>query len=57
MTQNACRDGKIWIHIFPNKPITLRPAETHMSSGVILDKLEAEGAHYLKTGLSDRWIL
>nr|YP_009519677.1 ribosomal protein L16 [Udotea flabellum]AYC65675.1 ribosomal protein L16 [Udotea flabellum] len=27
------RGGKIWIHPFPNKPITFRPPETRMGSG------------------------
>jgi large subunit ribosomal protein L16 len=27
------RDGKIWIRIFPDKPITKKPAETRMGSG------------------------
>ncbi len=32
---NRCikRVGKIWIRIFPDKPVTLRPAETRMGSG------------------------
>nr|UDZ60882.1 50S ribosomal protein L16 [Albidella nymphaeifolia] len=29
----ARRGGKIWIRIFPDKPVTLRPAETRMGSG------------------------
>jgi len=29
----APRGGKIWIRIFPDKPITMRPAETRMGSG------------------------
>ncbi|YP_002720149.1 rpl16 (chloroplast) [Jatropha curcas] len=33
MTRNARRGGKIWIRIFPDKPITLRPTETRMGSG------------------------
>nr|YP_010039841.1 50S ribosomal protein L16 [Primulina ophiopogoides]QOY46307.1 50S ribosomal protein L16 [Primulina ophiopogoides] len=33
MTRNARRGGKIWVRIFPDKPITLRPAETRMGSG------------------------
>ncbi|MCO5561232.1 hypothetical protein L7F22_014853 [Adiantum nelumboides] len=28
MTRNARRGGKIWVRIFPDKPVTLRPAET-----------------------------
>ena len=27
------RNGKIWIHPFPDKPITFRPTETRMGSG------------------------
>ena len=27
------RGGQIWIHPFPDKPVTLRPAETRMGSG------------------------
>lgn len=27
------RDGKVWIRIFPDKPITKKPAETRMGSG------------------------
>nr|YP_010462624.1 ribosomal protein L16 [Primulina lutea]YP_010462794.1 ribosomal protein L16 [Primulina pengii]UUJ36425.1 ribosomal protein L16 [Primulina lutea]UUJ36595.1 ribosomal protein L16 [Primulina pengii] len=33
MTRNARRGGKIWVRIFPDKPITIRPAETRMGSG------------------------
>jgi len=33
MTLYAKRTGKLWIRIFPDKPITLRPAETRMGSG------------------------
>nr|NP_569666.1 ribosomal protein L16 [Psilotum nudum]Q8WHY5.1 RecName: Full=Large ribosomal subunit protein uL16c; AltName: Full=50S ribosomal protein L16, chloroplastic [Psilotum nudum]AGC26831.1 ribosomal protein L16 [Psilotum nudum]BAB84254.1 ribosomal protein L16 [Psilotum nudum] len=29
----ARRGGKMWIRIFPDKPITMRPAETRMGSG------------------------
>jgi large subunit ribosomal protein L16 len=27
------RGGKVWIRIFPDKPVTMRPAETRMGSG------------------------
>lgn len=27
------RDGKIWIRVFPDKPVTKKPAETRMGSG------------------------
>lgn len=33
MTRHIKRQGKIWIRIFPNKPITKRPAETRMGKG------------------------
>lgn len=33
MTRHVKRGGKIWIRIFPDKPITMRPAETRMGSG------------------------
>lgn len=33
MTRYIRRGGKIWIRIFPDKPVTQRPAETRMGSG------------------------
>nr|YP_010552808.1 ribosomal protein L16 [Dissochaeta divaricata]UTM96474.1 ribosomal protein L16 [Dissochaeta divaricata] len=33
ITRNVRRGGKIWICIFPDKPVTLRPTETRMGSG------------------------
>jgi large subunit ribosomal protein L16 len=33
MTRHVKRQGKIWIRIFPAKPITKRPAETRMGKG------------------------
>ncbi|MDB9312279.1 50S ribosomal protein L16 [Spirulina sp. CS-785/01] len=33
MTRSVRRGGKIWIRIFPDKPVTMRPAETRMGSG------------------------
>ncbi|BAP17352.1 50S ribosomal protein L16 [cyanobacterium endosymbiont of Epithemia turgida] len=33
MTRHIKRGGKIWIRIFPDKPVTMRPAETRMGSG------------------------
>ncbi|MBA0644906.1 hypothetical protein Goklo_013074, partial [Gossypium klotzschianum] len=33
MTQNVRRGGKIWVRIFPDKPVTVRPTETRTSSG------------------------
>lgn len=33
MTRHIKRGGRIWIRIFPDKPITKKPAETRMGSG------------------------
>jgi large subunit ribosomal protein L16 len=33
MTRYVRRGGKLWIRIFPDKPVTMRPAETRMGSG------------------------
>ena len=33
MTRNLRRGGKTWVRIFPDKPVTVRPAETRMGSG------------------------
>ncbi len=33
MTRYTKRGGKVWIKIFPDKPITQKPAETRMGSG------------------------
>ena len=33
MTRFVRRGGKIWIKIFPDKPVTAKPAETRMGSG------------------------
>lgn len=33
MTRHIKRGGKIWIRIFPDKPITKKPAETRMGNG------------------------
>ena len=33
MTRHTKRGGKVWIKIFPDKPITEKPAETRMGSG------------------------
>jgi large subunit ribosomal protein L16 len=33
MTRYIKRGGKIWIRVFPDKPVTMRPAETRMGSG------------------------
>ena len=33
MTRYIKRGGKVWIKIFPDKPVTSKPAETRMGSG------------------------
>ena len=33
ITRMMKREGKVWIRIFPDKPITKKPAETRMGSG------------------------
>ena len=33
LTRHIKRGGKIWIKIFPDKPVTAKPAETRMGSG------------------------
>jgi large subunit ribosomal protein L16 len=33
MTRAIKRGGKVWINIFPDKPVTKKPAETRMGSG------------------------
>nr|YP_010474139.1 ribosomal protein L16 [Corydalis hendersonii]UVH68352.1 ribosomal protein L16 [Corydalis hendersonii]WCR63366.1 ribosomal protein L16 [Corydalis hendersonii]DBA09351.1 TPA_asm: ribosomal protein L16 [Corydalis hendersonii] len=33
MTRYARRGGKIWVRIFPDKPVTIRTTETRMGSG------------------------
>lgn len=33
MTRHIKRGGKVWIKVFPDKPVTAKPAETRMGSG------------------------
>ncbi|HEC09293.1 MAG TPA: 50S ribosomal protein L16 [Acidimicrobiales bacterium] len=33
MTRHVKRGGKVWIQVFPDKPVTAKPAETRMGSG------------------------
>ena len=33
MTRHAKRGGKVWIRLFPDKPMTQKPAETRMGKG------------------------
>jgi large subunit ribosomal protein L16 len=33
MTRKIKRGGKVWINVFPDKPVTKKPAETRMGKG------------------------
>jgi large subunit ribosomal protein L16 len=33
MTRHVRRGGQVWINVFPDKPVTAKPAETRMGSG------------------------
>ncbi|HID94543.1 MAG TPA: 50S ribosomal protein L16 [Candidatus Latescibacteria bacterium] len=33
MTRHIRRGGKVWIRVFPDKPVTVKPAETRMGKG------------------------
>ena len=33
MTRHIKRGGKVWINVFPDKPVTKKPAETRMGKG------------------------
>src|ERR1700753_3427549 len=33
MTRKIKRGGKVWINVFPDKPVTKKPAETRLGSG------------------------
>jgi len=33
MTRHVKRGGKIWLRVFPDKPVTKKPAETRMGKG------------------------
>src|ERR1044072_5046464 len=33
MTRKTRRGGKVWINVFPDKPVTEKPAETRMGTG------------------------
>ena len=35
MTRSIKRGGKVWIKIFPDKPVTAKPAETRMGKGKV----------------------
>ena len=54
MTRHIKRGGKIWIRIFPDKPITKKPAETRMGTGKggvgVLGGRGQAGPHPLRDG-------
>ena len=33
MTRHIKRGGKVWINVYPDRPLTKKPAETRMGSG------------------------
>jgi large subunit ribosomal protein L16 len=33
ITRHISRGGKVWIRVFPDKPVTIKPAETRMGKG------------------------
>ena len=33
ITRHVKRGGKVWVHVFPDKPLTRKPAETRMGKG------------------------
>ena len=33
LTRSLKRGGKVWIRVFPDKPVTKKPAETRMGKG------------------------
>jgi large subunit ribosomal protein L16 len=52
VTRHMKREGQLWIRIFPDKPITKKPAEVRMGEGFVVPItpgriiLEAEGVPY-----------
>ena len=38
MTRHIKRGGKVWINIYPDRPLTKKPAETRMGSGSALPR-------------------
>ena len=49
MTRHIKRGGKVWINIYPDRPLTKKPAETRMGSGkvrrVVGRKCQAGSSH------------
>src|SRR4030067_31478 len=35
LTRHIKRGGKVWIGVFPDKPVTIKPAETRMGKGKV----------------------
>src|SRR5574341_1891592 len=42
VTRFIKRGGKIWVRVFPDKPITKKPAETRMGKGKGIDEADTE---------------
>ena len=58
MTRYIKRGGKVWINIFPDKPITKKPAETRMGNGkgnpILGGRGQAGPVMFELAGVSDR---
>jgi len=59
MTRHAKRGGRVWIRIFPDKPLTSKPAETRMGKGKgapehWVAEVRAGRIMYEITGVSDK---
>ena len=62
MTRSIKRGGKVWIRLFPDKPITKKPAETRMGKGKGAPELWVAVVRPGKVlfemeGVSQRWTL
>jgi hypothetical protein len=59
MTRFVKRGGKIWIRVFPDKPVTKKPAETRMGKGKgapgSLGRGGEAGKDFVRDGRGQRW--
>ena len=55
MTRYIKRGGRVWITIFPDKPITKKPAETRMGSGKGQPRGMGRGRQARPHHVRDRW--
>jgi ribosomal protein L16 len=53
ITRHIRRGGKVWIRIFPDKPVSKKPAETRMGSGKDLTELREQNVDNLKKQLEE----